>query len=183
VGLRASFSRPRLHLRRISRNHFPEMVSRRWSFGKAKVAAIGPSGHPRSAGPLPAPLRTETLIDLEPVFFRYTLCFATLAGPICAKRNIKIWLELALWSAWSPNKGRPNGTLPNGTAEAPLRVEALSYVRSHGRVGALQLTAGDCPTNDRVSRMSASRSRPWISVSISRSSAGGCPSSSNMARP
>lgn len=27
----------------------------------------------------------------------------------------------------------------------------MSYVRSHGRVGALQLTAGDCPTNDGIS--------------------------------
>ena len=69
------------------------------------------------------------------------------------KGTSKIWLGLALWSAWSPNKGRPNGTLPNGTAEAPLRVEALSYVRSHGRVGALQLTAGDCPTNDHKTGM------------------------------
>jgi len=39
-----------------SRNHFPELVSRRWSFGIAKVAAIGLSGHPRSTAP-PPPLR------------------------------------------------------------------------------------------------------------------------------
>lgn len=31
-----------------------------------------------------------------------------------------------------------------------MRVEALSYVRSHGGVGASQLTAGDCPTNDGI---------------------------------
>jgi len=29
-------------------------------------------GAPTLGRPLPAPLRTETLIDLEPVFFRYT---------------------------------------------------------------------------------------------------------------
>ena len=63
------------------------MVLRRWSFGKAEVAAIGPSGHPRSAAPLPAPLHTETLIDLEPVPFRYTLSVPTLAGPISAKKE------------------------------------------------------------------------------------------------
>jgi len=68
------------------------------------------------------------------------------------KGTSKFWLGVALWSAWSPNQGRPNGTLPNGTAEAPLRVEALPYVRSQGGVGALQLAAGDCPTNDGIMR-------------------------------
>ncbi len=41
-----------------SRKHFPEMASRRWIFGKAKVAAIGPrrGTHARQPPPLPAPL-------------------------------------------------------------------------------------------------------------------------------
>jgi hypothetical protein len=41
------------------------------------------SEHPHSAAPpLPAPPQIETLIDLEPVFFKYTLSVSTLAGPI-----------------------------------------------------------------------------------------------------
>ncbi len=57
----------------------------------------GQSGCDRSVGaptlgspPLPAPLQTETLIDLEPVFFRYALSAPIQAGALwITKRRIE----------------------------------------------------------------------------------------------
>ena len=67
------------------------------------------------------------------------------------KGTSRIWLGSALSSARSLNQEGANGTLPNGTAKALLRVEACPFVRSRGGVGALQFTAGDRPTNDGIS--------------------------------
>ena len=67
----------------------------------------GQSGCDRSVGaptlgspPLPAPLQTETLIDLEPVFFRYALSALAQGGSVFRERTAsKFLVDLAAWSA------------------------------------------------------------------------------------